>query len=327
MGEKKLVKLYMVDENAFNDKGELDPKAKLFPYFGKHYGIRPHQVTETVSSTDEYDNSLNRHQGRVVDVGITGGPDNGVVIKDLVPSKRGYSALSYPTKEDRRGSLLYDWKTKSAFRTEQPDIRVASPDSEHPDSWIFGHEHPHSIRLLDPDDPHAEDVMRQDFFENTGTSIYKNPADFSLEEADKDSLDQLIRDWVSQQSRSPISGGRLVTVPMIITADEDDIINFNHVFKEGYSPTRDFLHDTEVRKILNKEYPLGLYKWGKNNGKKKLQLDYHNRPLESFFDYYDPMHLSDEQYKFILEDMYEDAKDSKTKRTHNNVCSALQDAR
>ena len=327
MGEKKLVKLYMVDENAFNDKGELDPKAKLFPYFGKHYGIRPHQVTETVSSTDEYDNSLNRHQGRVVDVGITGGPDNGVVIKDLVPSKRGYSALSYPTKEDRRGSLLYDWKTRSAFRTEQPDIQVASPDSEHPGSWIFEHEHPHSVRLLDPDSFISEDEIRRDFAEETGNNNWYNNLHHDIAYADRAALNQLIRDWVSKQHRSPISGGRLVTVPMIITADEDDIINFNHVFKEGYSPTRDFLHDTEVRKILNKEYPLGLYKWGKNNDKKELQLDYYNRPLESFFDYYDPMHLSDEQYKFILKDMYEDAKNSKAKRTHNNVCGALQDAR
>ena len=63
-GEKKILKFYSVDMNDIDDKGNINPDAKLLPLFSKQYNIRPKDVKATLSSDDWYDDSTNVHKDR-----------------------------------------------------------------------------------------------------------------------------------------------------------------------------------------------------------------------------------------------------------------------
>lgn len=124
-------------------------------------------------------------------------------------------------------------------------------------------------------------------------------------------------------------------IPILVEFDDDDIIRADDVLKNGYDPGRDFAQEVQLRSIINKQMiPNDRFR-NAVRAYRGLQASTvhgdvaHNRTevmqdIQDFFDYDNPMVLSDENWKTIVSDIAEDVRNERRNETTKNIAGLLK---
>ena len=251
---RKFIKVYRIKRKDLpfvnGVSSELAPDTRLYGFFGDKYERddqkHPYDVApETASSYDTYNNLLSQHRGRRYNINVMSSspeissPEGGVLpihdttVYNTRPQWRGYSALSYSSKPDRANSLIDNWR-------------------------------------IDPDSP------RRPTYDNTGKSegLYNNNSATVYLDRDALSFDRITSSHNVTHPFSENPAGFLqsmlehgnsdeeyISIPLVVEAEDDDVVSVDDVLNRNYEPGRDFLDEVHLKRIRNK-LPLykGLYK-------------------------------------------------------------------
>lgn len=225
MAEKKFIKFYQVRPNKknVNKYGKLNPETKLYPFYVDMYGysdIPEKSVQEQFNKPIEYDNSTNVHDDRKYDYFDMNRDGEKFTVGPKV--KRGFSVNTYVTDERRnkvgtdKGDIIFNHNDYNYDNYIIPDKRMSDDDKDEIDLYTK-----HSNERLE------HKVDEHDRFRNRLANLLNN----------NDGLDDF----------DP--------VPLIVTADEDDIINYKDIRENNYSPARDSEHEVTIKKIDKREMP------------------------------------------------------------------------
>ena len=192
-----------------------------------------------MSSDDWYDDSTNVHKNRHFHVFL---PDK-TEFKDIPVSHRGYSALSYCSKPDRRDSLMSDWHRDRKSERDQHYATVFSPKD--------------LVKMLDYD---KFDGKHLDFY-GIYDDISKVPRDNRklLTDADSYQLKNYIKFLLKRGVPAESRRDRLI-IPVVASTNDSDIVRLHDLWK-GYDPGRDNLNEVQTRHIYDKYVPKNWIKY------------------------------------------------------------------
>lgn len=126
--------------------------------------------------------------------------------------------------------------------------------------------------------------------------------------------------------------GTITTVPILVEFDDDDIIRADDVLKNGYDPGRDFQQEAQLKSIINKQmipnkrFRDSVRAYRGIGDKVEGQKNLHEmlKDIQQYFDYDNPMTLSDEHLKYIISDCAHDARERMKKETTKNIVGLLK---
>ena len=361
---KKILKLYNVALDDIDDKGNINPDAKLLPLFYKFHDISPDDVKETLSSEDWYDDKTNVHGDRHFYIDL---PDGRRLYQPV--KHRGYSALSYYTKPDRADSLLNNWYYKDTDKDDNyitvhdkdkmsKDLMSRNTDEDSLRYWVNkgylrnkdiieerkrGHDDEELNYLTLPvvADIDDEDIIRlHDILNNN-----YDPGRADLNEVQvrhlrnkvvpqgwfkllsKDKLDNLIDTEVKDYFTGNLLYPRKFNIAMKnlygwTPQGRDEFFDLVHSIDmsraKNWDDVADFLHNEIANRFkLSK---------GKHQGENIFLFD-RSTPdtiLEKYFPYDSDITVSDKHYKHIIDDLYDDIQNDKTR---SNITNTLMEAK
>ena len=244
---KKILKLYNVALDDIDNKGNINPDAKLLPFFNSLYHINHDDVKETLSSEDWYDDKTNVHKDRHFYIDL---PDGRRLYQPV--KHRGYSALSYYTKPDRADSLFDDWHHDKKSGKDDNSIRVYNRDEVMPKGT--------ADKVIPGDTAWPNMVMPGD---TAWPSRVKDEDDlFSwVSGATSINKDRLARREEDENVKYDKSDElNYMVLPVIADIDDEDIIRLHDVLNNNYDPGRDSLNEVQVKHLRNKVVPQGWLK-------------------------------------------------------------------
>jgi hypothetical protein len=207
--------MYNIRNEDVDDKGNVNPDAALYPmYMGQYIDNRtgksfmelpPDQIADKLSDVDrEYDNSLNAHPNRTVQIHLLGDKDPFQTVgPDL---KRGYSALAFANKDKRHGDDYFSGWHKIDHDKDMHTATYTPLDKIEENSQYAKH--------FSSADKEAASLA----YSITPGELYKG----------------------------------FYALPLIIEADDSDVINYNDVIKDNYDPTRDYLPEVQLKRVIKK---------------------------------------------------------------------------
>lgn len=244
----RAIKWYRVFDDDIDDNGELNPDARLIPYYASLYNWDPYtSPVETYSSEDHYDNSTNVHKGRhftlYKDADKTKGNTH---FTNKHVTNRGYSAAGYERGRDRWDNLFFKWN--------HYDPNVSRSELEkNRNVWAQAGGSKDDYQLNSA--VHLSPKARQDFLNE---KMHDNAA--AIERRDVDSLAHAMYNMGEHGKQVPyISEGKsTIPLPFIIEGDDDDIVSLADVMERDYDPGRDWLNEVQLKNIRLKRLPSGV---------------------------------------------------------------------
>lgn len=219
MAIRKFIKLYGIHDSDIDDKGNVNPDAALYPYYDDYEdpktGMEYHDLLP-----NQIDDKLS-DTDREYDNSSNSYPDRVVhflgsddsTIAEVGPNlKRGYSVLAYSNPEKRHGDDYFDDWHYDVKANKDADVHIA--------------------RHITPDEFDRR-VHNSDFSYGTYSTpegdigFITNPKMFTKEDS-------------------------IYRVPLIVEADDNDIINYNDIVKDNYDPTRDYVPEVQLKNIIRK---------------------------------------------------------------------------
>lgn len=214
MATRKFIKMYNIRKDDIDAKGNINPNAALYPMYMGQY----------------IDNKTGK---RFADL-----PPEAIDDK-LSDVDREYdnSSNSHPNRTvqlmDEAGNII---------KTVGPDLKrgysalaFTNKDKRHGDDYFSG------WRKID----HDKDINTTDY--TAASKIMDNPH-YSRSYADAASDARSFATAITPGERYK----GFYSLPLIVEADDSDVINYNDVVKDNYDPTRDYLPEVQLKRIIKK---------------------------------------------------------------------------
>ena len=223
MAVRKFIKMYNIRNEDVDDKGNVNPDAALYPYYatytkgdgGKRYAdVSPDEIGERLSSKDfAYDNADNSFPSRTAKLYEWNGDEGGPRKSTQIgpDMKRGFSALAYANKDKRHGDdYLRD--DADAWQDWQSPVRY----TEH-------------IPLDKVDD--VQEYANWHATPRKDIETMQSNSNWSL-------------------ANIGLQDAGMHTIPLLVTADDSDIVNMNDITGDNYEPMRDYLPEVQLKRII-----------------------------------------------------------------------------
>lgn len=214
MATRKFIKMYNIRHDDVDDKGNINPNAALYPMYMGQY-IDNKTGKKFISLPPEAIDDKLSDEDKPYDNSSNAHPNRVVHVTNGA------------------GDII---------KTVGPDLKrgysvlsFANKDKRHGDDYFSG------WRKIDRDkDIHS--VVHTDASEITDNPHYG----FGHGDAARDAI-------TLASSITPGEGYKgFYTLPLIVEADDSDVINFNDVTNDNYDPTRDYLPEVQLKRIIKK---------------------------------------------------------------------------
>jgi len=215
MATRKFIKMYNIRRDDVDDKGNVNPDAALYPMYMGQY----------------IDNKTGK---KFVDL-----PPEAIDDK-LSDEDKPYdnSSNAHPNRTVQI-HLLGD---KDPFQTVGPDLKrgysalsFANKDKRHGDDYFSGwHKIDHDKDINTVSYTPLDKIEEHGQYAKHFSSAGKDAASLAYNIAPGERYNGFY------------------TLPLIVEADDSDVINYNDVTKDNYDPTRDYLPEVQLKRIIKK---------------------------------------------------------------------------
>ena len=266
MATREFVKFYSVNPNRIDEHGNLDPDAGLYPGYGRQYGfkdVNEKDLPEHFGQPIEYDNSSNRHPDRRVTLYNVGG-DIGRTHTVGPNVKRGFSVNAYRGMNKRpvgfdKTDTFDMWKRDSKDYDQHYSTAIDPAKRTYDFDDIDGGPYVSTagyLKHLHEDNPNADSkVGTLDF--NDAVPQAKFSAYMRGYFGDK--IEKSADSFRRRYRKGARNRNDLITIPVIVEADDEDVININDVLNGNYDPTRDYQEEVQLKRIRGRRLPKGLF--------------------------------------------------------------------
>jgi len=212
---RKFIKMYNIRNEDVDDKGNVNPDAALYPmYMGQYIDNRTGKSFLELPP-DQIDDKLSD-----------------------VDREYDNSSNAHPNRTVQIHSL----GDKDPFQTVGPDLKrgysalaFANKDKRHGDDYFSGW---HKI-------DHDKDINTVSYTPLDKIEEHSQYAKH-FSSADKDAASLAYNIAPGERYKG------FYTLPLIVEADDSDVINYNDVIKDNYDPTRDYLPEVQLKRIIKK---------------------------------------------------------------------------
>lgn len=296
MALRKFVKMYSVNPDRIDENGNLDPDAGLYPGYASQYGYaekNEKDLPEHFGQPIEYDNKSNVHPNREVTLyNADGDPMHTHKVGPSV--NRGFSVNAYRGKNKRPVGMdktdTFDmWMSNASDELFWDDTPKPNRDRAY-STAVDPAKRVSDILPYKIDGVWHNTVKDKGAYENllnyrsaTGKSLNDpnkdsgllmedggmlEPDDSYTDMASVDSFNEKMQDVFGRKvagssynfNTGKYGDSRLITIPVIVEADDEDVININDVLNNNYDPTRDYQEEVQLKCIRGRRLPKGLFK-------------------------------------------------------------------
>ena len=214
MAIRKFIKMYNIRKDDIDDKGNINPNAALYPLYMGQYTDNKTGKRFADLSPEDIDDKLSD-----------------------VDKMYDNSTNSHP---DRTVQVLNE--AGDTIKTVGPDLKrgysalaFTNKDKRHGDDYFSDW---HKI-------DHDKDINTTKY--TSASKIMDNPQ-YSRSYADAASDAMSFSTAITPGERHK----GFYALPLIVEADDSDVINYNDVIKDNYDPTRDYLPEVQLKRIIKK---------------------------------------------------------------------------
>lgn len=215
MAIRKFIKMYNIRKDDVDDKGNVNPDAALYPMYMTQY--RDNKTGKPFSEL----------------------PPEAIDDK-LSDEDKPYDNSS--NAHPKRTVHIHEAGNDDSTHIVGPDLKrgysalaFANKDKRHGDDY-FSDWH----KINREKDIHS--IL------HTDASKIMDNKQYGMNYSDTGSDIRSIADTISPGSQYK----GFYTVPLIIEADDNDVINYNDVIKDNYDPTRDYLPEVQLKRIIRR---------------------------------------------------------------------------
>ena len=220
MATKKFIKLYSILKDDIDSKGNINPNAALYPLFAEQY----RDNTTGKRYADLPPEQIKEHlsdENTSYDNRSNAHPNRTVVIteRNEDPFENG-STMGRVGPNLKRGFSVMAYSNKNK-RSGKDYFNV----------W-------------EQDDPSTSDHSINYFSDFEHSPTY---ASYATPQNDINTLGGILNDFTNARLHS-----KFYRVPLIVTAEDSDIIDINDVLKDNYDPLRDFPSEQQLKRIIKR---------------------------------------------------------------------------
>lgn len=245
--------------------------------------------------------------------------------------------------EEKKDVLDEDLRSHHIHGINSPAIQSMKEDLQHAEDLLreyYHHKNTAMNRLFNGGDKYAKHAMftagmtNPEYWDNEEaykefSAIVDKLKDASYRKRDEDMLAANLKD--AYEIENP-GGDAITSVPILVEFDDDDIIRADDVLKNGYDPGRDFQQEAQLKNIVNKQMipnnrfrnAIRAYRGLGDEVEGAKDLQEMLKDIQKYFDYDNPMTLSDEHLKYIISDCANDVRNERRNETTKNIAGLLK---